>query len=97
MGETMIGFLDGLGLGVDVGDPGNVFAQPDLTVVDGDLDEPLTVEHQVHDRLRLEDDSAVRGHVASCRLLHEHPHNTITPFPASIHEKLPIIKHLLHA
>ena len=65
-----------------LGWPGDILAEPDLTMPDGDLDEPLTIEHQLHYRLRLEDDPAVHGQEASLRLLHEHPDHAVTPFPA---------------
>ena len=73
------------GSGGSIGWPRDVLVEPDLTLHDGDLEKPLAIEHQLHDRLGLEDDPAVHGHVASLHLLHEHPHHTVTPLPAPMH------------
>ena len=73
------------GSGGSIGWPGDVLAEPNLTLSDGDLDESLAVEHELHDHLCLEDDPAIHGPVASLRLLHEHPHHTVAPLPAPMH------------
>ena len=52
--------------------PGDIIVEPDLTMVNGDIDKPFAVEHQFHDRLNFEDDLVVHEHVSSRRLLHEH-------------------------
>ena len=52
--------------------PGDIIVEPDLTMVNGDIDKPFAVEHQFHDCLNFEDDLVVHEHVSSRRHLYEH-------------------------
>ena len=52
--------------------PSDIIVEPDLTMVNGDINKPFAVEHQFHDHLNFEDDLAVHENVSSRHLLHEH-------------------------
>ena len=73
------------GSGGSVGWPTDVLAEPNPMLSNGDLDESLAIEHELHDRLCLEDDPAIHRHVASLGLLHQHPYHTVTPLSAPMH------------
>jgi hypothetical protein len=64
----------------------DVFAEPELPVVDANFDELLAVEHQAQKSLTLEDDSAVHRLGTRLCLLHEDTDDTIAPFPAETYK-----------
>jgi hypothetical protein len=51
--------MDGLILVLGGSRPWDILAEPDLAMADGELDETLSVEHQLHKCLAPEDDSPV--------------------------------------
>lgn len=60
----------------------DVLAEPDLAVSYEDVNMFLAVEHQAHECWPLEDDAAVHGRLAPCRLLHQNADDTVAPLAA---------------